>query len=158
MNNKALLSSMKIICASAVLIMILACILGGGNGTTAFTPPPFDENALQGIPIVPVELGYSEIDAKVYKVCMCGNLPLSNGKVDVYLTNPNVNNVWIKLRIIDDAGNVLGESGLLYPGEYVKSIDVPSAHSGMSVSLKVMAYEPDSYYSAGSVIINTKIK
>ena len=39
-----------------------------------FAPPPFDSSAVKGTPTVanPKEVGYNEIDAKVYKLSICG--------------------------------------------------------------------------------------
>ena len=124
-----------------------------------FVPPPFESAAVVGTPEVPENLGYSELDVKgIYKVSVCGVLRPSGGKVDVWFTNPEGNTVWLKLRMQDAEGNVLGESGLLRPGEYVQSIALdPVPEKGASVTLRVMGYMPDTYYSAGEAKLNTTI-
>ncbi len=81
---------------------------------------------------------------------------MKNGAADVWLTNPSGSAVWLKVRILDENDNILGESGLIRAGEYVRSVQltaVPSATA--NISLKIMAYEPDTYYSAGSARLNT---
>jgi len=75
---------------------------------------------------------------------------------EVYFTNDDGNKVWLKLRILDENDNILGETGLLKPNEYVKSITLdPPPEPGDSLNLKIMAYEPETYFSAGVVVVNT---
>ena len=84
---------------------------------------------------------------------------MQEGKTDVWLTNPEENTVWLKVRILDEKGNILGESGLVRPGEYVRSVKLDSLpKETVDVSLKIMAYEPETYYSAGSAVLNTTLK
>ena len=124
-----------------------------------FVPPPFDEAAKTGTPEVPNSLGWSPIDANgVYKVSVCGVVKVENEKADIYLTNPEENSVWLKLRILDEEGNILGETGLIKPGEYVQSISFKSVpKAGSKIVMKVMGYVPDTYQSAGAVSLNTVI-
>lgn len=148
-----------IICAISLVVMIAALVFSNGEPEpVAFTPPTFDENAVQGTPVVPENLGWSEVDAQVYKASICGVVTVEDGKADVWFTNPESNTVWLKLRVLDVNGNTLGETGLIRPGEYVQSLifeTVPEA--GDPIGLKLMAYEPDTYYSAGSATLNTII-
>lgn len=124
-----------------------------------FVPPPFDEAAQSGTPEVPEGLGWSEINANdLYRVSVCGVVKVNDGKADIYFTNPEANNVWLKLRILDAEGNILGQTGLIKPGEYVQSIAFDKApKAGDSISMKVMGYEPETYYSAGAVSLNTVV-
>ncbi len=105
---------------------------------------------------MPQDAGYGEIDAKEFRFSAAGELTVKNGAADVWLTNPSGSAVWLKVRILDENDNILGESGLIRAGEYVRSVQltaVPSATA--NISLKIMAYEPDTYYSAGSARLNT---
>ena len=118
-----------------------------------FTPPPFDSAAVVGTPEVPDGLGYSELDCQVYKVSLCGKL---NADGHIWLTNPESNKVWLKVRLLDAKGNILGETGLVRPGEYVQTVALTTIpKSGTPITLKIMAYEPDTYYSAGAASLNT---
>ena len=125
-----------------------------------FVPPPFDEAAQAGTPTVPEGLGWEEIDANgLYRVSVCGVVTLNGNKSDVYFTNPEGNNVWLKLRIMDEGGNILGQTGLIKPGEYVQSVTFDTVpEKGAKIVMKVMSYEPDTYYSAGAISLNTVIK
>lgn len=144
-----------IICAVSIGAMIYA-LATTGEKTEKFVPPPFETTAKTGTPEVPDDLGWKELDADVYKFSVCGVFAPENGKVDVWLTNPKSNDVWMKVRVQDADGKALGETGLIRPNEYVRSVKLDTVpNDGDSVQLKIMAYEPDTYYSAGVVSLNT---
>ncbi len=123
-----------------------------------FTPPPFDSAAIVGTPAVPDGLGWQELDAQAYLVGICGKFIPKGNTADVWLTNPVSNTVWLKVRVLDENGNTLGETGLIKPGEYVQSVELDNVpKTGKPIVLKVMAYQPETYYSAGAVALNTQI-
>ena len=123
-----------------------------------FTPPPFDAAAVVGSPAVPDGLGWQELDAKVYKVGICGKFIPHGNTADVWLTNPISNTVWLKVRVLDENGSTLGETGIIKPGEYVQSVTLDTVpKTGQPIVLKIMAYQPDTYYSEGAVSLNTTI-
>lgn len=98
------------------------------------------------------------MDAKVYKVGICGRFLPKGTTADVWLTNPESNTVWLKVRVLDEKGNTLGETGLVRPGEYVQSVELDTVpKTGTPIVLKIMAYQPDTYYSEGAVSLNTTI-
>ena len=146
-------------CVLALIGMTLALIYGG-RGTTEFTPPPFEPTAEQGTPEVPEALGYSSpyAEGMSYRFSVCGNVAMDGSEAVVYLTNPAENTVWLKLRVLDENGNILGETGLIKPDEYVKAVllERPLA-AGTAIKLKVMGYEPETYRSAGAIVMNTAI-
>ena len=143
----------------AVLAITMIVALCLPKSTTAeFTPPPFEEDAVSGVPEVPEELGYSSPykEGMGYRFSVCGNVTAEGNNAVVYLTNPAENEVWLKLRVLDEKGNTLGETGLIKPGEYVRSVSLSSVPSaGTRIKLKIMGYEPDTYRSAGSATLNT---
>ena len=145
------------LCAVAVIAMIISLLCSGRQ--EEFSPPPFDAAAQTGEPEVPESAGYGELDAKEFRFSAAGELTVQDGKIDVWLTNPVDNAVWLKVRILDEHGDIVGESGLLRPGEYVQSVNLDTVPGETAaVSLKIMAYEPDTYYSAGSVALHTELK
>ena len=114
---------------------------------------------MSGIPDVPEELGWQELDAQAFRVSVCGAVVLEGSQADVWLTNPENNTVWMKLRILDADGAVLGETGLIRPGEYVQTVTFDTIPvSGAAISMKVMAYEPETYHSGGAVTLNTTVQ
>lgn len=157
-NNIPLIAA-SIICAISLVMMFAALAFSGGDSEpVAFTPPPFDENAVQGTPDVPENLGWSEVDAQAFKASICGVLDIKGDRAAVWFTNPDSNTVWLKLRVLDDHGNILGETGIIKPGEYVQSIVFTTTpDAGDIISLKLMGYEPEIYYSAGSAILNVEV-
>ena len=150
---------MAVICSIAVIIMVVVLFIENApKKSSTFSPPPFESAAQSGIPNVPEDLGWDEIDAKAYRLSICGGIQINDNKADVYFTNPVENDVWMKLRILDSNEKIIAETGLIRSGEYVQSIlftTIPE--DGNSVKLKVMAYEPNTYYSAGCVILNTVV-
>lgn len=147
-----------IICVVSVLIMLLSVMLVKSE-ETAFLPD-FEENAVSGEPDSDVVADYADItqDGMAYSVFMCEKIHVFANNADVYFTNIKENTVFLKLRLLSSDGTVLGESGIIRPGEYVKSISVSSLPiDGEQITLKILAYEPDSYYSAGSVSFNTVV-
>lgn len=79
--------------------------------------------------------------------------------MEVWLTNPDTNTLWLKLRVLDQDGNTLGETGLLRPGEYVRWVELENLPpAGSTVTLKLMAYEPDTYHSGGAASLQTTVQ
>lgn len=102
--------------------------------------------------------GYGALDTTAYTVALCGAPAVREGAAQLWFTNPGQNTVWLKVRIYTPDGILLGESGLLKPGQYVQAVALsPVPDAGTSIVLKVMAYEPDTYHSAGAVTLNTAL-
>lgn len=147
------------VCLLCLAVMTIALICTGTSSQKEFTPPPFEKTAVSGTPEVPEELGWQELDAQAFQVGVCGAVVLEGSQADVWLTNPESNTVWLKLRIMDADGVILGETGLIRPGEYVQSVTFDTVPApGTAISMKVMAYEPETYHSAGTVTLNTTIQ
>ena len=155
--KKGILPAVAVLCAAAIVVMVV--VLTRDSGQQGFTPPPFEPAAQSGQPTVPQDAGYGELDARAFRFSAAGELLALDGEVEVWLTNPAENTVWLKVRILDEAGNILGESGLLRPGEYVRAVRLEQIPKQPTpVSLRIMAYEPETYYSAGSAVLKTTLK
>lgn len=153
MKKNRIIAVLSILCVFSLSVMVLAVSQGNSGG--AFVPPPFEPEARPGPPEVPEGLGYQELDMQVFRVCLCGAVQIRDGAAEVWFTNPQDNPVWLKLRVLDEEGRILGQTGILQPGEYVRQVAVADVKPGTPVTLKVMAYEPDTYYSAGSLLFQT---
>lgn len=158
-KKRDILPFLTVACTLALVGMTLALILGGEEAA-AFAPPLFESSAVQGIPDVPEELGHSspcteEVD---YSFSVCGNVRMDGAAAVVYFTDPPENRVWLRLCILDENDRTLGETGLLRPGEYVRAVtlDKPLA-AGTPVKLKVMGCEPETYRSAGTIVMHTTV-
>ena len=155
MKKDRMIGALTVLCVFSVIMMMLA--LNRPDSGAAFTAPPFEPAAEPGVPNVPENLGYQELDVQLFRVNLCGEIQSREGAAAVWLTNPEGNNVWLKVRILDQGGSILGESGLLKPGEYVRWVEAEGILPGSPVVLKVMAYEPETYHSAGTVTFHTQI-
>ena len=158
-KNNYILPLAAVLCVLSIAVMVFALTRQEVQTEMGdFTPPPFDAAAVVGSPSVPDGLGWKELDAEVYKVGICGKFIPKGNTADVWLTNPESNTVWLKVRVLDDKGNTLGETGLIKPSEYVQSVELDNVpKAGKPIVLKIMAYQPNTYYSEGAVTLNTTI-
>ena len=143
---------------AVLAVAMIAALCLPRIGIADFIPPPFEQNAVSGVPDVPENLGYSSPykEGMAYRFSVCGNVTAEGENAVVYLTNPAENSVWLKLRVLDENGRTLGETGLLRPGEYVRCVKLSSVPpAGAKITLKIMGYEPETYLSAGSATLNT---
>ena len=152
MRKDRLVKLLSVLCVIAVSVM--AAVLFRGGRVQKFSPPPFEPAAQSGMPEEPA---CRELDAQVFRVGLCGEVRIREDAAQVWFSNPGDNAVWLGLRILDEEGQILGQTGLLRPGEYVRQVAVTGAAPGTPVILKVMAYEPDTYHSAGSLTVHTYI-
>ena len=161
-KNKWAIPALAGVCILSIGLMIFGITRYEPKGSGEFQAPPFAEDAIQGAPDEEEakKLGYSEIyqEGMGFKAGVCGVVQIKEGKADLYFTNLEENEVWMKLRITDEAGEILAETGLLKPGEYLKSVafdKIPK--TGTKLSMKIMTYVPESYESAGAVSISTTV-
>ena len=158
-NNKIImLGILCVFCCLSVVVMIFTFITVKGN--EVFTPPEFDRAAIAGMPDVPPNLGFSPLEVEQgYTAYVCGKLFADGRNVDLYFTSPENNLVWLMLRITDETGTILGETGIIRPGEYVKTLILEKTpKKEINVKLKIIAYQPETYSSMGTVGLNTKLK
>lgn len=141
-------------CLLSVVVMIWTLTAGQKPGE--FVPPSFEAQVQSGVPETDVEL--ETFDIGVFQFMICKNPEIVNGKARIWLVNPAENHVWLRLRILDADGGIVGKSGLVRPGEYLAELTLDSElKAGVKVELKVMSYEPDTYYSAGAVSLFTTV-
>lgn len=160
-NNRIVLI-LSVLCILSVSLMIVG-LCKNEKGKAEFVPPQFDNTVKQGVPLTneTEEFGWAEIcqEGMPYKTAICGNILVIDGNAFIYLTNYAENNAWLKLRILDNEGNIVAETGLTKPGEYIEKIHFfRSMKTGEKIKMKIMAYEPDTYYSVGSVVLNTTVE
>ena len=160
--KKVVIPILSVCCLISVLSMIYALSINSNSYQTEFIPPDFEMAAQTDTPTIPSYLEWSEIshDGMTFKVGISGKIIVKKDNyADIFLLNNEENNVWLKLRVFDENNNILGETGLLKPGEYVKSINFSeSVIVGQKIKLKIMSYQPETYYSEGEIVLNTIIK
>lgn len=158
MMQKRLIHILIGACCTALILMTVILSITGQSIQAPFVPPAFDPSAVEGVPTVPEILDFQELDVQVFSVGICGVIIPKENNIDVWLANPADNSVWIKLRVLNADGEIIGESGLVKPGEYVQTVALRSVpQPGSAITLKVMAYEPETYYSAGAVSFSTTV-
>ena len=134
---------MTVICLVCVAVMGATLFFTSRPVQGEFTPPPFEETAVCGTPDVPEKLGWQELDAQAFRVSVCGAVLLEGNRADIWLTNPESNTIWLLIR----------------PGEYVQSVTFDTVPApGTAISMKLMAYEPETYHSGGAVTLNTVVQ
>lgn len=159
-RKRTTLTLLAILFCMVCLAVMLFALYQSSQPQVRFIPPQFDPDAVQGVPDLTPEEGYSGLDAGTYSFSLSGMLVLENDQTDVWLTNDNTNeNVWLKVVMKDLQDNKIGETGLIRPGEYVQSMTLtaPPAET-CDIKLVVMGYEPETYYSLGNVTLLTTLE
>ena len=140
----------------AVALVVLAIVLVQRSKepdvvVNDFTPPPFESAALTGTPEVPDESLYGTLAlSDEVSVSLYSSPVVTDGAAQVCFTSLPENEAWVLLRLLDAEGNLLGESGLLRPGEYVESVVLENNPSSPQAIARILTYELDTYYSLGS--------
>lgn len=127
----------------------------------AFEAPPMEENAVAGAPEgLEESLSYQQMAVKEdYVVYLCATPRAADGRLTLYFTCAPENTDLMKIRILDEAGELLGESGLLSPGTYLPQVALArEPASGEMITIQVMAYQPETYYSGGSIRLNVYVQ
>ena len=158
-KKNVIILCLLVLCSFSMVIMIVSLTYKPKN--IEFVPPSFESEAIKGMPEPQEELAWSELyqEGMSFKTGICANIIVHKDMAEVYFSNSKDNTVWLKLRVLDENNNILGETGLITPGEYVKEVKLNgNIKEGQKIKLKIMAYEPETYYSEGSIILNTTIK
>lgn len=151
---------MKRFRVACVFVFLFGGLLLGASflmGAKAPEQPSPELSAVYGVPHPAEELGWSELDAIRYQFHICGVFSLHDGYVDAYFYNPPENDVLLSLEVYDGE-SCIGQTGFLKPGEYIQSVPlIEEPDIGTAIQYKVIGYEPDTYYSAGVVTLNTEV-
>ncbi|MFI3141174.1 MAG: hypothetical protein R3Y27_02570 [Clostridia bacterium] len=153
------LKIVSVVCILAIIAMAFALMSEPDVVIGDFVAPEFDIAAQEGTPSVS-NTSYSEVymDGMSFSTVVCALFGVEDDQAEVFFTNPDTNTAWLKLRIENADGNVIAETGIIQPGEYVQYINfTEEVASGDSIKLVVMSYEPDTYFSMGSVSLNTTL-
>ena len=141
---------------SAVVVILLAVLLLRPEKKPEvvvgeFTPPPFEPAAVAGVPDLTTDDGFGTLAlTPEMAVSMCASPVVENGQAQVFFTSPDSNTAWIRLRLLDAKGNLLGETGVLRPGEYVEFVSLTFLPKKAEVVARILTYEPETWYSLGS--------
>lgn len=143
-----------------IAMVVVLCLPEKEPPQGEYVQPAFDEAAVAGTPEVDASLGYWQLyqEGMAYRVAVCG-APRADGKeLTVYFANDASNEKYLKLRVLSESGKILGETGLLRPGEYVQSVTLTKKVSPETkLTFKILSFEPSDYSSAGSVLLNVTV-
>lgn len=157
MKNKGIIT----LAAITVILVVLTIIIAVRTSSKEeFIKPEFDKNAINILDnAINENLQYAEINvAEGYVVGICNNLILDeDNNIKIYFRSLAENNVLVKLRVYDKQNNILSETGLIKPGEQIEKIKIDDLNQSKEVIIKIMSYDPETYYSKGTVSLNTKI-
>lgn len=150
-------------------LLIIAIGVGIFVWMLTIEPPFFDEKSVIGIPEnIPAEKGYSYFnEADICEAYLCQNPDFDGKNADFYFTSPKENEgIFIRLEvytlqfIYDEKGNktgathgdLLGKSGFIRPGEYVKTVTLSKELKEQTqVVLKIGVYEEETGKNKGSI-------
>ena len=153
---------MLTIVTSAVCTLVLAvAIFFVVSYQPQYTPPPFEPDAVTGIPEPPERIRHVGFDAGNFTFMIASVIyQQEDGSVGLYLTNPLGNDVYLMGEVIDQDGNTIYRSGLLRPGEYVPRLypTVRMRSEAIDVIINIYALESEGFFSAGTVMLGNVLQ
>lgn len=154
MKNK-----LTIVLGVIFILLIISIVLIGTNikNKQEFVKPPFDKNVIKGVPEVD-NFSTQVLEVKEgYKIYINPKPVLDNNSLIVNFTSLENNNILLKVRILSDE-KIIGESGVIKPGEYVKKVKISKRlNKEDEISYVIMGYDKDSYMSEGTIKLSTKV-
>ena len=125
-----------------------------------FVPPTFEENAKTEFSApIDEKAAYTPFSIpNEFMGALCANVFVKDGKAELYFTSFEGNAVWARVILYNENGKAIGESGLIQAGEHIDAIPlskIPRNNSKLSV--KVLLYEPDTYFSRGSCSLSVNL-
>lgn len=140
-----------------ILIIVIVLLMVSIKNKSIFKKPEFDINAVD---IIPKNIDYKGKVFNVtdnYSIYIEPEPIIENNNIILNLISLDTNNILVKVRILNK-GNVVAETGLISPGQYLEKVELKKKlNVGDEIVYMVMGYEKDTYYSAGSVKLNTMI-
>ena len=153
--QKRIVAILAALLAPLMIALVIVIVWRANNVQVGgFVPPAFDASAVKGKPEnLDASYGYNTVSAQdSFSVSLCYTPIFRDGAVQLYFTSHSDNAVWLSAAVYDTEGNLLGESGLVRPGEYVQEIALNvRPEASREIILKIRTYEPDTYYSLGIV-------
>ena len=149
--EKIILMALAVVAAVLLVVFLFRPVPVQEQIIGEFSPPAFDSSALSGAPDVEQPEMYGTLNLSEDIAVSLYSAPIvKEGRAQVFFTCPASNTVWMRLRISDEKGNVLGQTGLVRPGEYVEYIVLDRMPETSRAIAKILTYEPETYYSMGS--------
>lgn len=145
----------KIIGIITSLSLILCIFLGYfyiryAEGYRTFRAPEHEAGAAEGVPSEKNVQHYEELPVREGYAVGIDTSPLyRDGKLYLNVANRKGNTVWFLVRVYME-DELIAKTGIFYPNEYVGDISCDRKLSADDkVTIKILAYEPDTYHSEG---------
>ena len=155
---KVLFIIVLIICAVSLVLFFNR---GGFARKGDFVVPPKEQNAVRGVPRdYPKECLYQE--AKVtddYIIYLCAAPAIKDNQLSIYFTSVKTNKGLMRIKVLDQKNNEIGNSGLIEPNSYIKEVALNKEFKARDkITIRVMNYEKDTYYSLGEIKLDLFIR
>ena len=159
----------SIIKIALIIVLIITCaviiifILNKNNleSNGQFIIPEIETNATMGKPNdIPKEYMYQEVKVNDnYIVYLCAIPQVKDNNLTIYFTSTEKNEGLVKIKVFNSNNSLIGESGLINPNSYIKDIKLnKTLNNNDSITVKVMHYEKETYYSLGEVKLDLLVK
>lgn len=158
MNRRSRLWYIVSVILLAMAIIVGVAYLRYAAGFAVFREPVHDPAAVQSQPdsanesyaVLPVTEGYI--------IGLCTEPEYKDGRLYINAYNDTSSSIWYLVRVYDD-GSLIGESGLLYQGELVESVQLSKVVTkGQELTVKTIAYTPEEYHSEGVATILCRVR
>ncbi len=140
-----------------VLIIIIILLMVSIRNKSTFKKPEFDKNATS---TVPTNLDYQSKIFNVtdnYSIYIEPEPVIKNNNIILNLISLDTNDILVKVRILSK-DKIVAETGLIKPGQYLEKVKLnKKLNVNDDITYIIMGYEKDTYLSAGSVKLNTRI-
>ena len=128
------------------------------SANTGYKTPPFETNAIAGMPPKGPSEGYGIINSSFgYAIGISSACELENGRLTVYFANPDSNCVWLSLAIVKivdgKVTEIVAETGIIKPGQYIEWMKIPDGHTFTDEVFLIKSYAPETYVGMGEEIV-----
>lgn len=159
-THKIVLSVLAVVLLGIITACVIVSQCGGKEQISPeFSAPAFDNNAvILNVGDIPQTAEYKSLTIKDgFKISMSSVVTITDNSADIYFTSDINNIAWLKVEILSADGKTsFGESGLLKQGEGLKQIELDSLPDGDELIVKILSYEPDTYYSLGTATVKVE--
>ncbi len=145
-------------------LSLLFCFFSGylyvryAQGYRTFRAPAHEAGAVEGLLSEENVRHYEELPVREgYVVGMDTSPVYHDGSLYLNIANIKDNTVWFLVRVYT-GDDLIAETGIFYPEEYVEAVACSRKLSANDkILIKVLAYEPDTYHSEGVAQISAAV-
>ena len=149
-----------LLCAAFLAVSIVFFVKGKDPVADEFVPPQKQTGTVRGEPdTLTEEMRFVMLPVGgEFTVGLATNALLKEGRLYLYFTSHEENDVWLRITVSDEEGNLLGETGLIDPGTFLPDLALSAMPKGEKLSIRVISYEVDTYYSRGTTKLNVSFQ